>query len=370
MYETILDPEKLAADVVDTVRAGTQAPLSDCVKTARIVFETLLQHTNDDVLRKVSGILVNFQPNLLECFDARLLGTLRDRLDDWLSEKAELSYSISQQDDAYIDDLNTFSNVAEKTDPRIPQAVIAVNDYEFLYKLNNLYIMDQSQEVRLASIRLLSTLASFLPTVICCLIETKLPMVLAPAITSSRYSKEEKSLCIKLLDMMAMSGQEFPLHHLSCFNDVFFSKLSNLHDDKSAIQLFANIYANTPQEVKDFALTTLRSNKNANFGQHLIDFANLKGGLPSITLLKELLSSSPEEVDDLFYRNDLTVASTVVSRELLNSEKREVRVKCLECIGALADLGLNDYSMRDAVENCDVVGEEELIEEIKQKLNQ
>ncbi|CAJ0918201.1 unnamed protein product, partial [Mesorhabditis belari] len=183
MYETILDPEKLAADVVDTVRAGTQAPLSDCVKTARIVFETLLQHTNDDVLRKVSGIL--------------------------------LSYSISQQDDAYIDDLNTFSNVAEKTDPRIPQAVIAVNDYEFLYKLNNLYIMDQSQEVRLASIRLLSTLASFLPTVICCLIETKLPMVLAPAITSSRYSKEEKSLCIKLLDMMAMSGQEFPLHHLS-----------------------------------------------------------------------------------------------------------------------------------------------------------
>ncbi|CAJ0580134.1 unnamed protein product, partial [Mesorhabditis spiculigera] len=350
MYEKIFDAELVAGELVDNVRAGTKAPLQDCIETTKLLLETLLSHSSDETLSAVHRALDTFSPDLENCFDARLLTALGRSLGQWFDEKSELSYSLSQEDDSHIEDMGIFAEIAAKTDPRIPERVAAEDNFDFVLKLKALYVMDQSYKVRIGAIRLLNNLTAIIPAVRRCLVDTELPSVLAPLISDQRTSAEERKMAVELLDQWAATGEPLPLVHLPFLNANFFKALISLHEDRSALKLLINLYASSPAETQELAMQALSDSKNGNLANHLLEYTNTTPTAASFFLLSRLLSLPEEQVNDLFYHNDLSVAATISSRELLNSVDDKVQDYCLQTLEALAKLGVRDYCMREALE--------------------
>ncbi|VDM55999.1 unnamed protein product [Angiostrongylus costaricensis] len=304
MYERVLDERQVAKTTVDAIRSTTDAHLYSCIEAAR-------------------NFMAVIAPFIQLC-------------------KAYFPYGVE------------FISIQMKTDSKISMHVVSMDDFKWLSHLINVYQMDQNSAVRRAGLNCIASLTDACPDLIAFLLNSRLPEVLASEFQTQDFELTNLHLlAIQLLTKIYSTDKAPPLQHFDFFDINFFTKLTkHLRDHPNEIMDFiVNFNFLCPETHENRVINALEVSPCSLLGQLLVKSVN-----EEITdrRLKFFLDTSKGELyKQLFYENDLNVLSHVLARELVNSESKKIRRRCMECIVRLSDMGYCDRMILEAIESSD-----------------
>ncbi|KAJ1361726.1 hypothetical protein KIN20_021054 [Parelaphostrongylus tenuis] len=354
MYERVLDERQVARTTIDTIRSTTDAPLYTCIEAARNLMAVIAPFIQDESFSRIRKAVDEFTVCVDDCYDYHFLMELKENLSQIFTEKDELSFSYDQDDDVIVKYLGLFSDCVMKTDPRIPMRVVSMDDFEWLTHLINVYQMDQNYAVRRAGLKCIASLTDACPDLIPFLLNSRLPEVLALDFQTQDVELSSLHLlALELLTITYSTEKTPPLHHFEFFDANFFMRLiKHLRDHPTEILNFiVNFNYLYPETHENGVINALEIDPCSLLGELLVKSVNER-----ITdrRLKFFIDISKGELyKQLFYANDLNVFSHIVARELVNSESKKIRSRCMECIVRLAEIGYCDGMVLEAVENSD-----------------
>nr|CDJ97150.1 Zinc finger domain containing protein [Haemonchus contortus] len=326
MYERVLDEVEVARDLVDAIRATTDAPLHACIDAAKTCMTVMAPFLQDEAFSRIQKAVREYVVCVSDCYDYRLLSHIKQQLEGIFNEKDELSFSSEQDDNILIKYLRAFSDCA-----------------------------DQNESVRYEGLCCIAALVDACRTLIPFLLNSRLPEVLASEFqTIDNNLTELHLIAIKLLTKIYSTDRPPPLNHFEVFDCNFFMKIvGQLKEHPSEIlDLMVNFSFLIPEAYSNAVILALESNPCPLLGQLLVKAVNEE---TSDRRLKFFIAIAEHGTlyKELFYENDLDVLSHVVARELGNSDDVQIRSRCMECIARLAETGHCDRMVREAVENSD-----------------
>ncbi|PAV90325.1 hypothetical protein WR25_25153 [Diploscapter pachys] len=367
-YAAVLNEYSLAGEIVDNLRATTDASLDVCIEAAKNVARLIGQYVSDEDFKRIEYALKNYTVNVDDCYDRKLLDQLVIRLDDIFREKEQLSYSILQDDYNLIECLRTFSDTVRKTDARIPLAIFSEVDYRWLGQLVALFQMDQSRDVKMAALSCIDCLAERCgQSISAFLIDNKLSIVLANQMPNSGPLNELQLCGLKLLTRIFSFSLSPPLEHFEYFTSEFFLKLIALMEfhPREAIDLMVNFSAVCSQIDSDPIIVALEKDCRPEFSPVFIKMINKGCSVRRLEFFIKITKRGDDLLHSIFYMNDLKVMTHVVARELINNESLQVRELCLSAIEQLVCLGLKDEEMVEAVASCTLPVPQSLQEQLQ-----
>uniref|UniRef100_A0A7I4YI63 HEAT repeat protein n=1 Tax=Haemonchus contortus TaxID=6289 RepID=A0A7I4YI63_HAECO len=355
MYERVLDEVEVARDLVDAIRATTDAPLHACIDAAKTCMTVMAPFLQDEAFSRIQKAVREYVVCVSDCYDYRLLSHIKQQLEGIFNEKDELSFSSEQDDNILIKYLRAFSDCATKTDSAVVLKIITADDFEWLNHLINVYHMDQNESVRYEGLCCIAALVDSCRSLIPFLLNSRLPEVLASEFqTIDNNLTELHLIAIKLLTKIYSTDRPPPLNHFEFFDCNFCMKIvGQLKEHPSEIlDLMVNFSFLIPEAYSNAVILALESNPCPLLGQLLVKAVNEE---TSDRRLKFFIAIAEHGTlyKELFYENDLDVLSHVVARELGNSDDVQIRSRCMECIARLAETGHCDRMVREAVENSD-----------------
>ncbi|CAB3406195.1 unnamed protein product [Caenorhabditis bovis] len=366
MYRAPLDAKKVAQEAVDAVRETTNAPLAQCHEAVLEVLRLLSPHIDNTAFSTINQEVLEYEPNIDNCYDLRTLSSICETLYEIFMEKQELSYSSSQNDGDLCKGLEIFCDITRKTDPRIPLKIVSAMDFDWISQLLTVLQMDQDTHVRLASIEAITALLPCSETIQQMLIESRLPIILVD-ITSLPFNIEENSPseispfkrlqinALKLLSKLYTTNIPPTLDHLNYLNSEYFARLFQslkFFDGTDVFELCVNlIYVLDETSLSFSAVTDPIINDPiacTDFGHVVISEINQKVTKRRLHFLEQIINLGKNVLEDMFYSNDLGVLARVLARECLNQEEQSNRRLCSTCLRKLVELditGIADDSL-------------------------
>ncbi|KAL6739350.1 hypothetical protein Aduo_012819 [Ancylostoma duodenale] len=355
MYERVLDERQIASDIIDAVRSTTDAPLSSCIEAARSCMAVMAPFIQGESFVRIQEAVNSYTVQVDNCYDYRLLSEMKERLTALFKEKYELSFSTEQDDDVLVKYLGMFASCVKKTDPRVSMHLISMDDYQWMDHLINVYQIDQSDPVRLASLRCIVALVDVCSDLITYILNSRLPEVVALQFQSLSTNLSELDLtALKLMTTIYSTEETPPLHHFEFFDTNVFMKLMS-HMEQYPLEIMdfvVNFNGLLRETQQNTIIAALRESPCPLLGQLLVKVVNEQTTERRLKLLNDIIAQDVL-YKQLFYSNDLNVLSNILARELINSENRTIRSLCMGSICRLAEIGYCNETAREAVQNSD-----------------
>ncbi|CAI2350206.1 unnamed protein product [Caenorhabditis sp. 36 PRJEB53466] len=360
MYDVDFDADKLVAECVDSMRAVTDAPLSNCHFALQAVLQILRPHFKCEQFGSLENAAETYKVNVETCHDRVVLEQSASALFDIFLEKQELSYSAEQDDEGICKNLKAFSEIVVKTDPRIPLAVISKNNWEWLSQLLIVLQTDQNDGVREQLLSILQVLMEQCgEPVKKMLIETQLVISLVPL---TQKSNGIQIPALKILAILYSTEASIPLEQLDHLNSEFFRHIYHrivTYHDEDVLELCTNFCGllDNQQLDADALFEPIRDDPYscAYFGIVLIRETNRNCTVRRLMFLHKIIMLGEQTLAKMFYENDVQVLAHVLGRELINHDSKEVRQLCLKCLRSLLDQKSvkSDELIEDALANFD-----------------
>uniref|UniRef100_A0A8R1HNM4 C3H1-type domain-containing protein n=2 Tax=Caenorhabditis japonica TaxID=281687 RepID=A0A8R1HNM4_CAEJA len=340
MYDVDFDAEKLVAECVDSIRVVTDAPIENCHCALWAVMQILGPHLRSENFSSLEKSAENYQVNVETCHDRVALEQSASTLFDIFLEKQELSYSADQDDETICAALDGFCDIVNKTDPRIPMAVISKNNWEWMSQMLIVLQTDQNDSVRE---HLLSTLQVLMEKcgepVKRTLVDTQLPISLVPL---TQKSNGIQVGALRVLAILYSTEAEIPLEQLDYLNIDYFQRLYHHMTDyqkTDVLEMCTNFCGLLQRQNLDLSAVfePIRENpyECANLGIVLIQEMNRKCTVRRLQFLHHVIELGETVLSKLFYENDLKVLAHVLARESINHSDKEIRQLCLTSLRLL-----------------------------------
>ncbi|CAI5448407.1 unnamed protein product [Caenorhabditis angaria] len=336
MYKVELDSKKVVGKCVDAIRENTNASLCDCHQSFQSILRILEPYLGSaDGFAEIQENTSNYEPDIITCFDRRMLDLICTKLYDIFLEKQELSFSSTDNDSDLINNLGAFCDIVEKTDPRIPLEILSRDNYDWLNQMTTVLQMDQDPEVRQSIIQTFHTILTRLDKkVIHALCDTQLPIVLVSMTSSSEAQSKIFGHALKVLTLLYSTDILPPLSHLDYLNTSYFSRLYSVHlvSSEDVLNLASNLYhllKNADLSIDCLIEPFVRESYGCSqYAIFMIASLNRICTVKRLKYIQEIIRLGKDVLEILFYVTDLRVLTHILAREMINSSDDQIRKLC------------------------------------------